>query len=326
MEKAFLCLSKCSKDFLKFITILIFILPSFTNLFSEESKEKKIAVLNITSRSELKEIDISFLTERLQVELSKFKGLKIVERLELKKLLEEQKLQLSGIAEKDAVKVGGLLGAQKIVTGSITEVDGKYFLVVKVIDVETSEINFIDQITGTTQIALSEKIKGLARRIAFSLLGETLEIKKVEIETPIEEKKEKEIPEKTTEPPLIIIDKKWFPFGIVLISPIQIPSRDFRIMGITVGFIGGYSELYGFQNGFMNINDRTYGVQNGYFNISKGEMHGLQTGFINIARDVIGAQIGFLNFAYKMVGVQIGFLNFITTGFLPVMVGINISF
>lgn len=57
-------------------------------------------------------------------DLSKVKTLKVVERVQLKALLDELKLSQSGLVDaKSALRVGKLLGAGKITTGSLLDLD-----------------------------------------------------------------------------------------------------------------------------------------------------------------------------------------------------------
>jgi|GEM_PF-3497650 len=307
---------------MRFFKLFIFLLITAGFIYGGENYLIKLAVLDVTSRTVMKEVDRLFLTERIQIELSKYKGLTIVERIELKRIIDEQKLQLSGIAEKDAVKIGNLIGADKIVTGSLTEVDGSFFLTVKVIDVGTSEIDFIDQISGESTPELSDKIKEIAKNIAQTLFKENVVLRQEE--TPREEKKEFSLEEKKIKE---VKKTYWFPFGIYFVPSIQLPPSYFNIRGGAFGFIGGYENLYGFQFGFMNSSQEVYGIQDGFLNFSKVKMIGVQVGFINNAYEIKGVQIGFLNFAYNIKGVQLGFLNFIRgNGLSPMMFGINIGF
>lgn len=67
-----------------------------------------------------------FIAEELTTKLYKKSKLEIVERQMLKKILKEQNLGLSGfIDEQTAVSIGNILGADAIITGTITVV-GKY--------------------------------------------------------------------------------------------------------------------------------------------------------------------------------------------------------
>jgi hypothetical protein len=66
---------------------------------------------------------------------------KVVDRSDLEAILEEQALQLSDIYdETTAAKIGKLAGAEIITTGRLNIVANRYYLNVKMIDVETAEI------------------------------------------------------------------------------------------------------------------------------------------------------------------------------------------
>ncbi|TWU45659.1 Curli production assembly/transport component CsgG [Novipirellula aureliae] len=65
----------------------------------------------------------------------------LVEREDLAKILQEQELSVSGVVNPaSANKVGQLTGAKILVTGSVLEVNGKLYLVAKVIGTETSRV------------------------------------------------------------------------------------------------------------------------------------------------------------------------------------------
>lgn len=100
----------------------------------------KIAVL------ELKDIKIgggvsTILTDNLVSELSKHENIEVLEREKINSIMEEQGLQESGLCDdqKCLVKVGGLLGAEKMVTGSIGRLGSIYSLSLRMFDVETAK-------------------------------------------------------------------------------------------------------------------------------------------------------------------------------------------
>jgi len=82
------------------------------------------------------------ITSRLESELVKIEGLKVVERNKIDELLKEQKLQMSGFIEEDyLIDVGKMLGAKQVVLGSIGRItDDYYTITAKLVDVETSEM------------------------------------------------------------------------------------------------------------------------------------------------------------------------------------------
>ena len=82
------------------------------------------------------------ITSRLESELVKIEGLKVVERNKIDELLKEQRLQMSGFIEEGyLIDVGKMLGAKQVVLGSIGRItDDYYTITAKLVDVETSEM------------------------------------------------------------------------------------------------------------------------------------------------------------------------------------------
>lgn len=105
----------------------------------------RLAVLEFES----KEVDSALVQSLTELAQSRFEnsGLYIIiERQKIHKVLQEQSLQLSGaVDDKTAVSVGKLLGAEKLVLGSVSKMDGKYMLSGRIVNVETGEI----EISGT---------------------------------------------------------------------------------------------------------------------------------------------------------------------------------
>jgi hypothetical protein len=83
----------------------------------------------------------AILTNSLISELSCFEGYIILERDQMQTILEEQGLQNSGLCDDNEclVEIGGLLGAQKMVTGSIGKLGKKYSLSLRIFDVQTAK-------------------------------------------------------------------------------------------------------------------------------------------------------------------------------------------
>ncbi|MCX7820126.1 MAG: CsgG/HfaB family protein [Brevinematales bacterium] len=318
------------------LKILALIILLFSISFSQTNDYVKVAVLDISAKIEIKDIDRNFLTERLQIELLKYRGLKVVERLELKRIMDEQKIQLSGLSEKDAIKIGGISGANKIIIGSLTEVEDSYFLIIKVIDTSTSEIDFIDQVSGENTIELSKQINIVASKIAKALL-------KLPIEKPakINEEKNTEKEEKSYSSSEIS-EKFWMPLAISFVKPFQLPGEDYNIYGGAISLVSGkYNKVFGLHTGIININENIYGahigiinttyqssfgIKIGIVNNAYGIAFGPQIGVVNKADTITGIQLGIVNIAEKMMGIQVGVVNINRSGAIPYMFGINIGF
>lgn len=86
------------------------------------------------------------ITDTLVSELVKVKGLALVEREKIKTLIKERQLSQIGITDiSKGVELGKLLGVEKIVLGRIGRLGREYILTVKLVDVETGEIEFQNQ-------------------------------------------------------------------------------------------------------------------------------------------------------------------------------------
>lgn len=100
-------------------------------------------------------------------DLTKVKSLKVVERIKLQKLLDELKFGASGIVdEKTAPRLGRMLGAGKIVTGSMTSVDKDDIRVVRMLRSVSTGKDLGDE---DAQGRLNEFFK-IQKTIAFGIL------------------------------------------------------------------------------------------------------------------------------------------------------------
>ncbi len=83
----------------------------------------------------------SILTDVLISHLSELNYFHILEREQLEKIIEEQGLQHSGLCDDTAclVRIGGIIGADKMITGSIGSLGSVYSVSLRMFDVETAK-------------------------------------------------------------------------------------------------------------------------------------------------------------------------------------------
>lgn len=113
------------------------------------------------------------ITDMLITDLSKVEGLVIVEREKLEELIGEIKLgQSSYFNQETAQKLGKGLGAEAILTGAFFIMDDKLRIDARLIEVETSEVIFAEQVSGSTNDFFS-----IHSRLV-ELLAESLKISK----------------------------------------------------------------------------------------------------------------------------------------------------
>ena len=97
-----------------------------------------IALLNFDSPSEQFS---EYVLEELTSELVRGKKLNVVDRKELDLIRQEEEFQLSGgVSEESAQAIGKKLGAQLILSGSLTVIGNAYRIRIRVLNVETAVI------------------------------------------------------------------------------------------------------------------------------------------------------------------------------------------
>ncbi len=125
--------------------------------------------------------ELGFLTKGIadffEADFAKFSDLKVVERDKVDFILNEIELSASGkVSSSTAIQIGKLLGAQIMVFGNITQIDGKKCkMLVKAVKVETSEIIATVEKEGKPDYFMMEKelVKELAAKLDMTLTDET---------------------------------------------------------------------------------------------------------------------------------------------------------
>lgn len=111
--------------------------------------------------------DSAVIADMLRNELVKSGVYNIVEKKNMDKVLAEQAFQQTGCtSEECAVKLGKLLNVQRIVVGSFGRLLNKYYVSIRVINVETGKIDFGDSARGETVEQIEKGVQELAIRIA----------------------------------------------------------------------------------------------------------------------------------------------------------------
>lgn len=125
--------------------------------------------------------ELGFITKGIadffEADFAKFSDLKVVERDKVNFILGEIEMSESGkVSSSTAIQVGKLLGAQLMIFGSITQIDGKKCkMLVKAVKVETSEIIATVEKEGKPDYFKMEKelVKELAAKLDIMLTDET---------------------------------------------------------------------------------------------------------------------------------------------------------
>jgi len=115
----------------------------------------KIAVLNFNSKSDKFS---SYVIDELTAYLVDSGALKVIDRKEIDLIRREQNFQYSGdVDDASMVDLGRMLGAQSIVSGSLTEIDNTYRIVIRVLNVQTAAV----EVQYRTDIINDRKVKSL---------------------------------------------------------------------------------------------------------------------------------------------------------------------
>jgi TonB family protein len=149
---------------IRYISLLLFIGLAW-------GQNTTIAVFDFENNG-LKVHQVKQLTSRLESELVKIGGFKVVERNKIDEILKEQKLQMSGCVEECLIDVGNMLGAKQVVLGDVGKITDNYFTIsVKLVDAETGEM--VRTADYDAERGLTQLFKYGLKHIAVSLSNES---------------------------------------------------------------------------------------------------------------------------------------------------------
>jgi TolB-like protein len=107
-------------------------------LISDLSQNSSVAVLSISSKDR---DTATFVIDELEYQLVDSHRFKVVDRKTLDAIRSEQKFQLSGdVDDNSAVSIGKMLGANIVITGSVTGTGSTQRLTIKALNVQTAQI------------------------------------------------------------------------------------------------------------------------------------------------------------------------------------------
>ncbi|MEE9166530.1 MAG: CsgG/HfaB family protein [Candidatus Neomarinimicrobiota bacterium] len=300
-----------------------------------------IAVLPLEGKG-ISTHESEILTERLRSTLVQDGRYQVVERSQMQEIMREQGFQQTGcISQECLVQAGLILGAMKMVSGTVGRLGQSFAVDVRLFDVETARI--VRAVTrdhkGTIDRLLpvitdvGRELAGEGPVTASRSMNEESEDVSHQLEAAFDKvttsisrtftSDHGEIEEITT-----AWGMSWSPFQFSVLYPLQLVPARVDIYGLRITLLYGKNEnLFGFDNGFINeINDTVIGYQTGVYNKS-GKVYGAQWGLLNTCERLYGVQIGVINRSDHLRGVQIGVLNFNpVSGGIPFMPFINIGF
>ena len=116
------------------------IIEPFDNVLPPPENPDFIAVVDFMGNN-VSDGDCKALTNRLATELFNTKHFKVIEREMMEQIIEEQGFQQSGCTTNECiVEVGKLIGVERIIGGSISQVGNVFSVSARIVNVETGEI------------------------------------------------------------------------------------------------------------------------------------------------------------------------------------------
>jgi TolB-like protein len=110
----------------------------------------------------------SMILDKLITNLVKKRRFKVIEREFLEKIINEQSLGMTGIVdEASAINAGKVIGAEAIIMGKQSELNGDLHISVRVIDVETSET-----ITANEIVSLKDELERSMEKVAVMIIND----------------------------------------------------------------------------------------------------------------------------------------------------------
>ena len=117
----------------------------------------------------ISEGDCRALVDRLRTELFNTKYYKVIEREMMEQIIKEQGFQQSGCSTDECmVEIWKLIGVEKIIGGSISQVGNVFSVSARIVNVETGEI----ETTGVYDHMgnIGELLTGGMKKVAYELI------------------------------------------------------------------------------------------------------------------------------------------------------------
>ncbi|OGF47062.1 MAG: hypothetical protein A2231_05795 [Candidatus Firestonebacteria bacterium RIFOXYA2_FULL_40_8] len=154
---------------------LFIVFVFFFNAFAEEPAKTRIAIIDLGAQG-VSQSEALSVTDFLQQDMMNSGRYILVERKKIEQVLKEQKFQLSGCTTTEcAVEIGKILNVEKMIMGSVNHLGEKYFINIRMVEVETGKIVRADEVKCDSIDKLREVTKVLALKIsgAKNILSET---------------------------------------------------------------------------------------------------------------------------------------------------------
>ncbi len=149
-----------------YLLILFLIIPGILMAKKEKKEKPRIAIMDLEAKGVTKN-DAEAVADFLRTDLVNTGKFTVIERDRIKDILKEQEMALSGLTETaKAAKIGKLLNCKLIMVGTLSKLGRKYFLNVRVVDVETAETSLGKRESSMQLEDLSEVSRNIASQLA----------------------------------------------------------------------------------------------------------------------------------------------------------------
>ena len=151
------------------IIVFIFCVTSTTLLYSENPS---LAILPFSTDESLQK-DANTVYELFTTKVSRTNTFNVLERSRVNQLLDEQKFAVSDLVENNKViKIGRLLSTRGVVLGSLTMLGPQYYVVIRLVDINTGLIEFAGSVSAKNLEKLNKEMDKLAIELtSISELG-----------------------------------------------------------------------------------------------------------------------------------------------------------
>ena len=193
----------------------IFLIFIYLSILFGEEQEKMLIAVNDFANEGITASEVRILTDRLRSELIMSEKFRVFERNEMDRILKEQGFQQSGACDDRSclVEIGQLLGAQRMISGTMGYIGKLYTITARMIDVKTGEILFsvnVDCNKCDMNVLLTESIKKVAQQIIDKSFPDETK--------PVTDLSRQQTEDQTKKKPLIKKAAFWIPVGAVVIG------------------------------------------------------------------------------------------------------------
>lgn len=199
----------------KLVLTLLVIVTSFVFPMTLRASSKiiNIAVLDFNGKN-VSAADASIVTDFVRTELVKSGKYNVIDKYNMDKILSETSFQQSGCTETDcAVQIGKILNVNKMVVGTLSKLEGTYYITTNVVDVQTGKI----EMSETKKCKSADQLMNVCYDLADSYIEHDFAVSTqlfepeqiIETNKPLIASKQRSI-EKSAKPELNIGPKKSF--------------------------------------------------------------------------------------------------------------------